>query len=90
MVYYLSAERYRLSASQKELFPTTQPIALRSEFSIFFPDGRRVYEFRLWGKKQSLVDTRIYNDLNIYSYLRRLKSEGENIMDYKTRWHCYG
>jgi lysine 2,3-aminomutase len=53
------------------------------------PDGCRVYEFHPWEKKLSLVDTYVYKDVSIYSYLQRLKSIGENISDYKTIWYYY-
>jgi lysine 2,3-aminomutase len=53
------------------------------------PDGCRVYEFHPWEKKLSLVDTYVYKDVSIHSYLQRLKSIGENISDYKTIWYYY-
>jgi len=53
------------------------------------PDGRRIYEFHPWEKKLAIVDTYIYTDVSIYSYLQRLKSIGENISDYKTIWYYY-
>lgn len=53
------------------------------------PDGCRVYEFHPWEKKLALVDTYVYKDVSIYSYLQRLKSIGENISDYKTIWYYY-
>lgn len=53
------------------------------------PDGRRVYEFHPWEKKLSLVDTYIYTDVSIDDYLKRLRSEGENLSHYKTIWYYY-
>jgi len=53
------------------------------------PDGRRVYEFHPWEKKLAIVDTYVYKDVSIYSYLQRLKSIGENISDYKSIWYYY-
>ena len=53
------------------------------------PDGCRIYEFHPWEKKLSLVDTYIYKDVSIYDYLKRLKSVGENLVDYKTIWYYY-
>ncbi|MCP4578967.1 MAG: KamA family radical SAM protein, partial [Deltaproteobacteria bacterium] len=50
------------------------------------PNGRRVYEFHPWEKKQSLVDTYIYTDVSIHNYLQRLKSDGENKAHYQTIW----
>ncbi|MBT8339547.1 MAG: KamA family radical SAM protein [Desulfatitalea sp.] len=53
------------------------------------PDGRRVYEFHPWEKKLSLADTYIYHDVPIYDYLKRLKSDGEDVADYKSIWYYY-
>ncbi|MBW2368070.1 MAG: KamA family radical SAM protein [Deltaproteobacteria bacterium] len=53
------------------------------------PNGRRVYEFHPWEKKLTLADTYIYTDVSIYSYLKRLKSIGENLPDYRTIWYYY-
>lgn len=53
------------------------------------PDGRRVYEFHPWEKKLSLVDTYIYTDVSIYTYLQKLKAVGENIADYKSIWYYF-
>ncbi len=53
------------------------------------PNGRRVYEFHPWEKKLTLMDTYIYTDVPIYSYLKRLKKEGEQTKDYETIWYYY-
>jgi lysine 2,3-aminomutase len=53
------------------------------------PDGRRLFEFHPWEKKQALVDTYVYKDVSIYKYLQRLKAAGENLADYKTIWYYY-
>jgi lysine 2,3-aminomutase len=53
------------------------------------PDGCRIYEFHPWEKKLSLVDTYVYKDVSIYSYLQRLKNKGENVSDYKSIWYYY-
>jgi lysine 2,3-aminomutase len=53
------------------------------------PDGRRVYEFHPWEKKLSLVDTYIYTDVSIYSYLQKLKAVGENTADYKSIYYYF-
>ena len=59
------------------------------ELISILPDGRRVYEFHPWEKKLTLVDTYVYQDVPIYDYLKRLKSDGEDIGDYKTIWYYY-
>lgn len=53
------------------------------------PDGRRVYEFHPWEKQLALMDTYVYTDVSIYSYLRRLKADGEQLRDYSTIWYYY-
>lgn len=53
------------------------------------PSGRRVYEFHPWEKKLALVDTYVYTDVSIYSYLKRLRADGELLKDYETIWYYY-
>ena len=53
------------------------------------PNGRRMYEFHPWEKKLCLADTYIYTDVSIYDYLKKLKSFGEDISQYKTIWYYY-
>ncbi len=53
------------------------------------PDGRRVYEFHPWEKKLALVDTYVYTDVSIHTYLKRLKAAGENPRDYRSIWYYY-
>lgn len=53
------------------------------------PDGRRVYEFHPWEKKLALVDTYVYTDVSIYDYLKRLRTDGEQVKDYATIWYYY-
>jgi len=53
------------------------------------PDGKRLYEFHPWEKKLSLADTYLYKDVSIHDYLLRLKTDGEDIADYKTIWYYY-
>jgi lysine 2,3-aminomutase len=53
------------------------------------PDGRRVYEFHPWEKKLALASTYIYKDVPIYDYLKRLKSDGQDISAYRNIWYYY-
>jgi len=53
------------------------------------PDGRRVYEFHPWEEKLALANTYIYKDVPIYDYLKRLKSDGQDISAYRTIWYYY-
>jgi len=53
------------------------------------PDGRRVYEFHPWEKKLALANTYLYKDVPIYDYLKRLKSDCQDISAYRTIWYYY-
>ncbi|MGA8179359.1 MAG: KamA family radical SAM protein [Desulfobacterales bacterium] len=53
------------------------------------PDGRRVYEFHPWEEKLALANTYLYKDVSIYEYLKRLKSDGQDISAYRTIWYYY-
>lgn len=53
------------------------------------PDGRRLYEFHPWEKKLALMDTFIYADVSIHTYLKRLEEIGEDMEEYKTIWYYY-
>jgi lysine 2,3-aminomutase len=53
------------------------------------PDGRRVYEFHPWEKKLSLMDTYVYTDVSIHSYMERLREAGEDLDEYSTIWYYY-
>jgi lysine 2,3-aminomutase len=53
------------------------------------PDGRRVYEFHPWEKKLALANTYLYKDVPIYDYLKRLKSDVQDISAYRTIWYYY-
>lgn len=53
------------------------------------PNGCRVYEFHPWEKKLALVDTYVYTDVSIHTYLKRLKAAGENTRHYRSIWYYY-
>ncbi len=53
------------------------------------PDGRSVYEFHPWEEKLALANTFLYKDVSIYDYLKRLKSDGQDISAYRTIWYYY-
>lgn len=52
-------------------------------------DGSRIYEFYPWEKYMAPVDTFLYKDTPIYSFLNRLEKMGENPDDYKTIWYYF-
>lgn len=56
---------------------------------MIFADGRRAYRFYPWESKLTTVDTFIYKDVSIYSYLKKIQKYGELINDYKTIWYYY-
>lgn len=53
------------------------------------PTGQRVYEFHPWEKKLALMDTYIYTDVSINSYLERLQATGEDLKEYSSIWYYY-
>jgi len=53
------------------------------------PNGRRIYEFHPWEEKLALANTYIYKDVPIYDYLKRLKSDGQDISAYRNIWYYY-
>jgi lysine 2,3-aminomutase len=53
------------------------------------PDGRRVYAFHPWEKNIRKVDSYIYTDISIKSYLEKLSQRGEDIEEYQSIWYYY-
>jgi lysine 2,3-aminomutase len=52
-------------------------------------DGSRVYRFYPWESKLNVVDAYIYTDIPIYSYIKRLYDDGEDVGDYKSIWYYF-
>ena len=52
-------------------------------------DGSRVYRFYPWESKLNAVETYTYTDVSIYSYIKRLYNDGENIEDYNSIWYYF-
>lgn len=59
------------------------------EVIMILPDGRRVYRFYPWESKMELVEPYNYTDVSIYSYIKRLYYDGENVDDYKSIWYYF-
>jgi lysine 2,3-aminomutase len=53
------------------------------------PDGKRVYAFHPWEKNIRNVDSYIYTDVSIRSYLEKLKDRGEDTEEYRSIWYYY-
>ncbi len=52
-------------------------------------DGKRVYAFHPWEKNLRNVDTYIYTDVSIHSYLEKMKERGEDPEEYRSIWYYY-
>lgn len=59
------------------------------EIIMIKPSGERVYRFYPWESKSVLVDPQIYEDVPIYTYLKRLREDGEDPDDYRTIWYYF-
>lgn len=53
------------------------------------PDGRRVYAFHPWEKNIRKVDSYIYTDVSVRSYLEKLSQRGEDTEEYQSIWYYY-
>ncbi len=53
------------------------------------PTGERVYAFHPWEKNIRSVDSYIYKDVTIRSYLEKLKEWGEDAEEYRSIWYYY-
>jgi lysine 2,3-aminomutase len=59
------------------------------ELISFLPGGERVYAFHPWEKNIRSVDSYIYTDITIRSYLEKLRERGEDIDEYRSIWYYY-
>ncbi|MCP5102411.1 MAG: KamA family radical SAM protein [bacterium] len=59
------------------------------DFISIMPTGERVYAFHPWEKNIRSVDSYIYTDVTICSYLEKLKERGEDIDEYRSIWYYY-
>jgi lysine 2,3-aminomutase len=59
------------------------------ELISILPDGRRQYAFHPWEKNIRGVESYIYTDVPIRSYLEKLKERGEDTEDYRSIWYYY-
>lgn len=59
------------------------------EVIMILKDGSRVYRFYPWESMLRLIDDYIYTDVPIYSYLKRLENDGEDVENYKSIWFYF-
>lgn len=52
-------------------------------------DGSRIYEFYPWERYMAPVNTYLYKDEPIYSFLQKMERLGESVEDYKTIWYYF-
>ena len=59
------------------------------ELISILPSGRRIYAFHPWEKNIRKVDSYIYTDISIRSFLNKLAERGEDIEEYNSIWYYY-
>jgi lysine 2,3-aminomutase len=59
------------------------------ELISILPTGERIYAFHPWEKNIRNVDSYMYRDVSIRSYLEKLKEVGEDIEEYRSIWYYY-
>ena len=52
-------------------------------------DGSRVYRFYPWESMLLLIEDYLYTDVSIYSYLKGLENDGEDVEKYKSIWFYF-
>ncbi|MCP4148674.1 MAG: KamA family radical SAM protein [bacterium] len=53
------------------------------------PTGERIYAFHPWEKNIRGVDSYIYKDIALRTYLEKLKEAGEDTEEYRSIWYYY-
>jgi lysine 2,3-aminomutase len=53
------------------------------------PSGERVYAFHPWEKNIRAIDSYIYTDVAIRTYLEKLRERGEDTEEYRSIWYYY-
>ena len=59
------------------------------EIIMILQDGSRVYRFYPWEYMLLLVEDYLYTDVPIYTYLKRLENDGEDVEEYKSIWYYF-
>ncbi len=59
------------------------------EIIMILKDGSRVYRFYPWESMLLLIEDYLYTDVSIYSYLKRLENDGEDVEKYKSIWFYF-
>ncbi len=59
------------------------------EIIMILQDGSRVYRFYPWESMLLLIEDYLYTDVPIYSYLKRIENDGEDVEEYKSIWFYF-
>jgi lysine 2,3-aminomutase len=59
------------------------------DYISIMPTGERIYAFHPWEKNIRSINSYIYKDVTIRSYLEKLQERGENIDEYRSIWYYY-
>ena len=59
------------------------------EVIMILKDGSRIYRFYPWESMLLLIEDYLYTDVSIYSYLKRLENDGEDVEKYKSIWFYF-
>jgi len=59
------------------------------EVIMILKDGSRIYRFYPWESMLLLIEDYLYTDVPIYSYLKRLENDGEDVEKYGSIWFYF-
>lgn len=59
------------------------------EMIMILQDGSRVYRFYPWESMLLLIEDYLYTDIPIYTYLKRIENDGEDVEEYKSIWYYF-
>jgi len=59
------------------------------EIVMILQDGSRVYRFYPWESMILLIEDYLYADVPIYTYLKRIENDGEDVEEYKSIWNYF-
>ncbi len=59
------------------------------EIIMILKDGSRIYRFYPWESMLLLIEDYLYTDVPIYTYLKRLENDGEDVEEYKSIWYYF-
>ncbi len=59
------------------------------EVIMILQDGSRIYRFYPWESMLLLIEDYLYTDVSIYTYLKRIENDGEDVEEYKSIWFYF-